>query len=420
MLPLLLIAALAFPLGGDRAIGWDIVVAGTPEANAPVVVDADGEFESAAVSWSAAEESRVTIRASADGIEWTEPVTAATDLDTTIRSEGRYRTAIVHFGAARRMIELQFDTAAERVMVTLFPPAQEPRRDPVRTSSYQIGSLNIRSRTDWGCPDGEGARWTPAYTTVTHAVVHHTAGANSVPDWEAEVRSIWYLHTVTNAWGDIGYNFLIDPNGTIYEGRAGGDAAIGAHFSCRNSNTVGISLMGTYTTVAPTAAARTSLERLLRELCKRFGIDPNATVYHVPTALNLPTIIGHRDGNGAGCTITECPGNVLYAALPAIRAAVACTPVAIDSQPSTAVVAPQTPATLTVKATGSEPLSYQWYTGPNTESPVVEATQASLTVSPGVTTRYWVRVTNACGVADSDSAVVYVGAQPPRRRAAKP
>jgi hypothetical protein len=156
-------------------------------------------------------------------------------------------------------------------------------------------------------------------------VVHHTAGANSVPDWDAEVRSIWHLHTNINGWGDIGYNYLIDPNGVVYEGRAGGDGAIGAHFSCRNTNTVGIALLGTYSTATPTPAALESLESLLAELSVRNAIAPQAMILHVPTALLVPTIIGHRDGNPSTltCSKTVCPGDVLHALLPSIRSAVA-------------------------------------------------------------------------------------------------
>ena len=72
----------------------------------------------------------------------------------------------------------------------------------------------ITSRTDWGCPDGQGnPRSTPSYTTVTHLIVHHTAGSNTSSDWPAVVRSIWNFHIFTNGWSDIGYNYLIDPNG---------------------------------------------------------------------------------------------------------------------------------------------------------------------------------------------------------------
>ena len=137
--------------------------------------------------------------------------------------------------------------------------------------------------------------------------------------------NIWYFHTFTNGWGDIGYNFLIDPNGVIYEGRAGGSGAIGAHFSCRNTNTVGVALLGTYSNVSPSAEALGSLEKLLADLCKLNAIDPTAIVYHAPSQLTLPTILGHRDGNPSTqtCTRTECPGDVLYSMLPLIRSDVA-------------------------------------------------------------------------------------------------
>jgi hypothetical protein len=63
---------------------------------------------------------------------------------------------------------------------------------------------------------------------------------------------------------------------------------------------------------------------LLTELARRNGIDPMAIVHHPSSGLDLPTILVHRDGNvpGATCTITECPGDVLYSMLPAIRSEV--------------------------------------------------------------------------------------------------
>lgn len=92
----------------------------------------------------------------------------------------------------------------------------------------------IVSRTQWGAPDGQNSpRWAPQTTNVTHLVVHHTGtpsslaewnrtrSYNTIGDWAAVVRSIWNFHANINGWGDVGYNYLIDPNGTIYEGRAG-------------------------------------------------------------------------------------------------------------------------------------------------------------------------------------------------------
>lgn len=300
------------------AIGWQVELAG------PNRVHSTDAFESAAVTWSAAADVHVRLRASEDGVTWTPWIALAIDGDLTVRSEGRYVSGIAHFGGAKHHLEIASDGDIRRATFTMFPPPEAQRRPAPQ--SLNVGRLLARSRADWRCPDGEASpQWTPAYTTVTHLVVHHTAGANTVPDWEAEVRSIWYLHTFTNGWGDIGYNYLIDPNGVIYEGRAGGSGAIGAHFSCRNTNTAGVALLGTYTTGLPTQAAMESLEHLLAELCQRNRIDPKAFAYHAPSALNVPTIIGHRDGNTSPltCTRTECPGDALYPLLPQIRSDVA-------------------------------------------------------------------------------------------------
>jgi len=277
-------------------------------------------FESLALSWTGAH-ADVRVRVSVDGVAWSEWIAVPIDADLTDRDDDRFFSGIMHFGREVRFVE----TNVEDAKVTVFAlPEKGPRR--VIDDTYQFGPVTVRSRDDWGCPDGEGAPlWTPAYTPVTHAIVHHTAGANSVPDWAAEVRSIWFFHTYDRGWGDIGYNFLIDPNGVVYEGRAGGSNAIAAHFSCRNTNTVGVALLGTFTDVAPTAAAQASLKQLLAELCRRNALDPTGSAMHVPSGLMMKRISGHRDGNDSTltCSKTECPGDVLYAMLPEIRDAVA-------------------------------------------------------------------------------------------------
>lgn len=198
-----------------------------------------------------------------------------------------------------------------------------------RASSGQTISLPnsapqpVISRTGWGCPDGQNApQWSPQYTTITHFIVHHTATPNTDTDWAARVRSIWHYHTNTLGWGDIGYNYLIDPNGVIYEGRAGGDGSIGAHFSCMNSKTMGIALIGTFTNSNPSNNAVNSLKNLLAWKATSLNISPTGWGYHNPSALTMWNISGHRDGNSSiyGCPSgTTCPGDVLYGLLPAIR-----------------------------------------------------------------------------------------------------
>jgi hypothetical protein len=187
----------------------------------------------------------------------------------------------------------------------------------------------IVTRTEWGCPDGQfNARGTPQYTAVTHLIVHHTATSNAAGeagDWSAFVRSIWNFHVFTNGWSDVGYNWLIDPHGVVYEGRAGGPDVQGAHFICANAGTMGVALLGSFTDEAPGERALSSLCRLLAWKCAGRGIDPLGASWHEGTRLELMHISGHCDGNhappdsGACPAGTECPGGALYELLPRIR-----------------------------------------------------------------------------------------------------
>lgn len=179
----------------------------------------------------------------------------------------------------------------------------------------------VVTRTEWGCPDGQiTTHGTPGYTSVTHLIVHHTATGNAAAndDWAAVVRNIWNFHIFTNGWADVGYNYLVDPNGVIYEGRAGGDNVLGAHFSGVNAGTMGVSLLGTFTEVTPSAQSLNSLQRLLAWKASQRGLDPTGKTLHAASGLDLHTISGHRDGPGS----TECPGHALYPLLPSLRESV--------------------------------------------------------------------------------------------------
>jgi N-acetylmuramoyl-L-alanine amidase len=182
--------------------------------------------------------------------------------------------------------------------------------------SISIDKPPIITRTEWGCPDGQitnhGAL---SYTTVTHLIVHHTVNDNDSPDWGEVVRSIWNFHVFDRCFADIGYNYMIDPNGVIYEGRSGGDDVQGAHFSGVNAGTMGVGMLGTFTDVEPTRESLFALKVLLAWKCHQLCLDPIATSIHAASMLELETISGHRDGPGT----TECPGERLYFLLPLIR-----------------------------------------------------------------------------------------------------
>lgn len=209
-----------------------------------------------------------------------------------------------------------------------FIPDMDIKRD--RDYVFDLSKMNsansyprppVVTRTDWGCPQGQGSLGNPSLTSPTHLIVHHSAGTSSSNDWPAVVRAIYTLHTQSNGWSDIGYNWLIDANGVIYQGRAWwqntNDNVLGAHFCGKNSNTMGVCVMGTYTSVSPTEAAKTSLAEILAYKADERSINPLGSSYHTATGLTLNNISGHRNG----CA-TECPGTYLYNQLPAIRNAV--------------------------------------------------------------------------------------------------
>ena len=183
---------------------------------------------------------------------------------------------------------------------------------PIATATIEKPA--VISRTEWGCPDGnESPSWTQQYANVTHIIIHHTATPNTDTDWAARVLSIWNYHTYDNGWGDVGYNYLIDPNGIIYEGRAGGDDVVGGHASGHNTGTMGVAFIGTFSDTEPTDAALDSAESLLAWKLSQNGISPleNSTDY---AGSNYANIAGHRD-----LAATECPGEDLYSLLPTIR-----------------------------------------------------------------------------------------------------
>ena len=97
-----------------------------------------------------------------------------------------------------------------------------------------------------GLPDPKTGR---IAVSVKHCIIHHSAGSNNLNDFTQAVRSIYLYHLQINGWDDIGYNYLIDPNGVIYKGRdplelEEQDNTQGAHFCSKNSGTMGVCLIG--------------------------------------------------------------------------------------------------------------------------------------------------------------------------------
>jgi uncharacterized protein (TIGR03437 family) len=227
--------------------------------------------------------------------------------------------ALVWFEDGVREIEL---IAASSVRILAIDPGATEQKASLRPENSD--NLTIVRRADWGCGADCTPREAPVFADVTHLVVHHSAGTNTATDWAAVVRSIWVLHVRGNGWNDIGYNYLIDPNGVIYEGRAGGDGVIGAHFSGVNTGTMGVCMIGTFSTQEPRPGAVASLRRLLSSQSRRWNLDPTGQTLHAASQLVLNVISGHRDAglSARASGRTECPGNALYSYLPAVRRSV--------------------------------------------------------------------------------------------------
>jgi hypothetical protein len=195
------------------------------------------------------------------------------------------------------------------------------------------GQPSIIARRAWA-GSSSSPRVAPEYGDVEMAFVHHTDNPNGYTPGEvpAMLRAIYAFHRFVNGWNDIGYNFVLDLFGRIFEARAGGidEPVVGAHAGGYNIYSSGVALLGTFSEVPVSAASRQALERLLAWKLSLHGVtaigrvtvrvDPaGARFSRFPAGahVSLPRIAGHRDAD-----TTDCPGDVLYGELPSIRGSV--------------------------------------------------------------------------------------------------
>lgn len=184
------------------------------------------------------------------------------------------------------------------------------------------GDPGVISRAQWGA-EPLRSTWKPQIVTLEGAVIHHTAGTNTYTAAQSAglVRNIHHYHAITRGWGDIGYNFLVDKYGQIFEGRDGSLSAnwwqmpVGAHAAPRNTNTMGVSVMGNFTDEAPPQAAYDAMTKIVDWRFEARGIDGNSTHRFTDSATPAQRIIGHRD-----VAATVCPGPFIQAWLPTLRA----------------------------------------------------------------------------------------------------
>jgi hypothetical protein len=262
----------------------------------------------------------IQVRFSEDGRQWSdwsfvEPEAHAAELPGKTVGQLRFEPA------ATRYFQVSADEALGPIAFHFYSPGPDQTLTPTDEEPEQLLACPcpqplFQRRSDW-CPAGNCPPNTnPTTISVSHLIVHHSATANTASSWAAVVRSFWDFHVNTNGWSDIGYNWLIDPNGVVYEGR--GDNILGAHFCGTNGATMGVCVIGDFTSVAPAEAAVNQLRNLLAWKACNIGANPLSAMLHTNSGLTLQRISGHRDG----CS-TSCPGNLLYNQLPSIRQQVA-------------------------------------------------------------------------------------------------
>lgn len=305
------------------------------------------------------------VRGRIDG-EWTKPYSleVETEFDPTLRE-----TNLVLFPKPVDAIRVIGSSAYEVHPITV---SQEPLKYQVAATSY-VGKPRIFRRSDWGADDaflfsgqtttrsdeprrristgpnepsqrqidcesdqrnypndftveqtvssfgGQKLRWARRYSPkVKQIVVHHTAQEAQIDGRTGleKMRALYEYHANNRGWGDVGYHYIIDDSGKIYEGRSGGDYVVGGHAYCNNVGTIGVAMMGNFEMEKPTNAQLKSLKWLLDHLSTKYKIHPEATIAH--RGKRMPTIVGHND-----LIPTICPGFYVSKTLDQIRKQVA-------------------------------------------------------------------------------------------------
>jgi len=341
--------------GGGGGPGWRSGVVRAPKrfdlvgltGRAPGRLRAKIRVRSASGRWSAWS----AMGASHAGGAGTEPVWAGGADAYELRLDRRPRGLRAHFVNATGTA-----TATARVTTALRRAAHGALAAIAGTPARAQGAPGapaIIPRAAWGadqCPP----RAAPAYGDVQFGVVHHTVDANEYgpQDGTALVLAICRYHRNTNGWRDIGYNFLVDRYGQVFEGRSGGvdQPVIGAQAQGYNGVSTGIANIGTFTGVAQTPEAVSANARLLAWKLSLHGVPATGRVtvtsaggpssrYPAGSAVTFNRISSHRDADR-----TACPGDALFAQLPEIRRqAAALAPTLAAPAPSTLSLAAADP-----------------------------------------------------------------------------
>ncbi|MDP9405033.1 MAG: N-acetylmuramoyl-L-alanine amidase [Actinomycetota bacterium] len=333
-------------------------------------------FSAVAVTWGVApfvEDVAVQVRTRASGrwSAWTEiEVQANTSPDADTSEEPARAGSDLLFVGPSDGLHVRVDAGAvkpRQMQLVLIEPGVSPAdRDATAPTTRTIGGATafaaeprppFVSRAAWGA-DESLRRCTPSVaSTIKGGILHTTATGNDyTADRSAAImRSMYAYHTQSLGWCDLGYNFVVDKYGTLFEGRYGGvdKAVIGSHTGGFNTYTFGVSMMGHHDLVAPTGAMWTTVEKVFAWKLGLYEIDATGTTtytsaggpsthYPYGTEVTKPVISGHRDYSSK-----SCPGNYAYPLLPSLRDSVARR---MGTPAATALTLTTTPSTITYGA----------------------------------------------------------------------
>jgi hypothetical protein len=336
-------------LGGSLAVGAAVAVTGlTPEKSnaAPAVDDASAiptipvsqvaPFSHVGVRWHATGDAQLQVRWSTpNGMSAWKNVLENHDLQTPDGMHGGLVVVEETTHVEARVVAGN----ATNVVVTPISAGGGARFGAADAnaalSASAVATPTIITRAQWGANE-RLRRSDPQFQRITKLIVHHSDTDNGDPNPAATVRAILDFHVNGNGWDDIGYNFLIDEAGRIYEGRwarsyADGEVhngedvhglgVVGAHALNANGGSVGVCLLGNFAGQPPTAAAMDALGRLFAWKATDHDVDPHGAspyLFGDDTFGTFPNISGHRDTYQ-----TSCPGSMAYTQLPALRDRVA-------------------------------------------------------------------------------------------------
>ena len=237
-------------------------------------------------------------------------------------------------------VQVRVDTADPQaplpsgLRVDLIDPGTSPADaavtapDPISSAAAGATDPNIITRAEWGADESLKNGAVPQTTTYKVAFVHHTAGTNDYTRAEgpAQVRGLYAYYVNSLGYSDMGYNFLVDKYGQIYEGRTGSidgfprDAATGGF----NTDTMAVSTLGNFSTAPAPPAMVAAVGRIIGYRLAKVHADPmghqtlvaedGSYKYAPGTKVTFDVISGHRDASA-----TACPGAKLYPKLPEIR-----------------------------------------------------------------------------------------------------